>query len=136
MTNENNFLGTGWAFPPEFDDTTSETVMASNEDDIKQSLRILLSTSIGERVMQPKYGCNMKDYLYEPLNTSTQFLIREIVKDTILLYEPRVKLESLSLEADENEGKVLIYIDYRIIITNTRNNLVFPYYITEANLNI
>ncbi len=136
MSAENSFLGTGWTFPPEFDDANSETVMVSDEEDIKQSLRILLSTSIGERVMQPKYGCNLKDYLFEPLNTSTQFLIRDIVKDAILLFEPRVRMESLLLDVEENEGRVTLNIDYRIVKTNTRNNLVFPYYINEANLKI
>ena len=66
----NAFLGKGWAFPPTFDQNTGEVELVSDVLDINQSLTILLSTSLGERVMQPKYGCDMHDYLFEPLNSS------------------------------------------------------------------
>ena len=65
----NTFLGTGWAFPPTFDINTASVELVKNLDDINQSLNILLSTSLGERVMQPRYGCNLQDHLFDPLNS-------------------------------------------------------------------
>ena len=63
-----NFLGTGWSFPPSFNNEIASIELVSDEEDINQSLNILLSTSLGERVMQPRYGCNLEDYLFEPLS--------------------------------------------------------------------
>jgi hypothetical protein len=126
------FLGTGWSFPPTFDKGGATVEMLSDEDDIRSSLEILLSTSTGERIMQPKYGCDLKRFLFEPLNTSMKTLIKDLVKKSILYFEPRVKLEDISLVTDDNNGVLVITVEYTIISTNTRNNLVFPYYIKEG----
>ncbi len=126
------FLGTGWSFPPTFDKKGRTVEMLSDEADIKSCLGILLSTSIGERIMQPKYGCDLKRFLFEPLNTTLKAYIKDLVKKAILYFEPRIKLEEISLTTDDNEGILLITVDYTIITTNTRNNLVFPYYLEEG----
>lgn len=130
--NEVPFLGTGWSFPPTFDKKGRTVEMLSDEADIKSCLGILLSTSIGERIMQPKYGCDLKRFLFEPLNTTLKAYIKDLVKKAILYFEPRIKLEEISLTTDDNEGILLITVDYTIITTNTRNNLVFPYYLEEG----
>jgi len=126
------FLGSGWSFPPTFDKGSGSVEMLSDEADIKSSLEILLSTSLGERIMQPRYGCDLKIFLFEPLNTTMKAFIKDLVKKAILYYEPRIKLESLSLGGDDNSGILLISIEYTVIQTNSRNNLVFPYYIEEG----
>jgi phage baseplate assembly protein W len=126
------FLGTGWSFPPTFDKGGATVEVLSDEGDIRSSLEILLSTSTGERIMQPKYGCDLKRFLFEPLNTSMKTLIKDLVKKSILYFEPRVKLEDISLVTDDNNGVLVITVEYTIISTNTRNNLVFPYYIKEG----
>lgn len=130
--NEVPFLGTGWSFPPTFDKKGRTVEMLSDKADIKSCLGILLSTSIGERIMQPKYGCDLKRFLFEPLNTTLKAYIKDLVKKAILYFEPRIKLEEISLTTDDNEGILLITVDYTIITTNTRNNLVFPYYLEEG----
>src|SRR5215213_4828140 len=93
--NFNSFLGTGWAFPPAFNHNTGTTEMVSAEEDINQSLNILLSTSLGERVMQPQYGCNLQDYLFEPLNATVIGFIKDLVTNAILFYEPRIIAEKI-----------------------------------------
>ena len=70
MLENNSFLGRGWSFPPSFDNTIGEVVMQQGEADIQESLKILLSTSLGERIMQPRYGCNLTDLLFETLDTT------------------------------------------------------------------
>src|SRR4051812_16840443 len=98
----NSFLGTGWAFPPEFDRNATSIQMVSAEQDINQSLNILLSTSLGERVMQPKYGCNLDDFLFEPLNATVIGYIKDQVTNAILFYEPRIIAERVQVTAADS----------------------------------
>lgn len=129
-----SFLGTGWSFPPEFSKTTQEVKMISDEEDIQNSLEVLLSTKVGERLMQPGYGCNMDALLFEPINLSLQTYMKDLVSTAILYYEPRIKPEDVKLSAGDADGIVLIEVDYIIRTTNTRHNLVYPFYIGEGTL--
>ncbi|MBN8668816.1 MAG: GPW/gp25 family protein [Chitinophagales bacterium] len=132
MSDKSQFIGTGWAFPPAFDQATGGTVMSTGYEDIGGSLHILLSTTLGERVMRPDYGCNLRDYVFSPLNTSMEAYIRKLVEDAIIYYEPRITLEKLGVEFRDTEGLLLITIDYMIDATNSRANYVYPYYIKEG----
>lgn len=131
-----SFLGIGWAFPPSFNPGTGTVDLVSNEDDIKESLNILLSTSLGERVMQPRYGCNLNDYLFESMNSSVIGMIKHRVEQAILFYEPRIIAESIEVTTADSfdlvEGKFTITIDYTIPGTNSRFNYVYDYYTNEA----
>ena len=106
--------------------------MISGEEDINSSLQILLSTEVGDRVMQPKYGCTMDRLLFEPLDTSLQAYMKDLVRTAILYFEPRIILDDVRLEPEPEEGRILIRIDYTIATTNTRNNFVYPYYLNEG----
>ncbi len=132
----NSFLGTGWSFPPVFDKETGTVTMVSDMEDIDQSLNILLSTSLGERVMQPRYGCNLNDYLFEPLNSSVIGYIKDLVENAILFYEPRILAERIEVTAADSfdiiEGRFTIEIEYSIPGTNSRFNYVYDYYENEA----
>jgi len=132
--NDTSFLGRGWSFPPAFNLFTKEVEMTTGEEDIRKSMEILLSTTIGERFLQPLYGCNLEGYVFEPLNATISTEIRLTVKNAIDLFEPRIKLVSVKLDAGLiYEGRIDIAVEYDIISTNTRNNLVFPFYINEAH---
>lgn len=132
----NSFLGTGWAFPPSFNHESASVKMVSGEDDIKESLNILLSTTLGERVMQPKYGCDLTDYIFEGLNSSVIGYIKDRVKNAILYYEPRIIAEKITVTNDDSfdliEGRFIIGIDYTIPGTNSRFNYVYDFYKNEA----
>src|SRR5689334_3640876 len=106
--------------------------MISDREDIESSLRILLSTTVGERRMQPKYGCNMDRLVFEPADRSLQSYLKDLVKIAILYFEPRIILEDLTLEAEPLEGRILMTLTYTIAQTNTRYNFVYPFYITEG----
>ncbi|MFI5171329.1 MAG: GPW/gp25 family protein [Chitinophagales bacterium] len=133
MAQNNSFLGTGWGFPPSFSNATNEVKMLSDEADIESSLQILLSTRLGERTMQHSYGCNLDELIFEPLSTTFKTYITDLIKTAILYHEPRIQLNSVTLdESQELEGFVLINIDYSIRSKNTRFNYVFPYYKNEG----
>jgi len=131
---ERSFLGRGWGFPPTFSRQTGQVIMTADEEDINKSLEILLSTTIGERFLQPLYGCNLEEYVFETMNASTKTSIKITVKNAILMFEPRIKLLVVELLDDFiAEGRIDISVDYEVINTNTRFNLVYPFYLNEAN---
>jgi phage baseplate assembly protein W len=133
-SSERSFLGRGWSFPPKFSKKTSEVLMTADEEDINKSLEILLSTTIGERFLQPLYGCNLEDYVFETMNVSTKTDIKITVKNGILMFEPRIKLLTIELLDDfVSEGRIDISVDYEVININKRFNLVYPFYLSEAN---
>lgn len=128
-----SFLGTGWQFPPTWNNATKETAMASEEEDIHQSLQILLATRKGERIMQPEYGCNLDEMLFESMTTTFKTYIREMVRKAILFYEARIDLQTVTIDDSRDaEGIILIILEYMVRTTNSRFNFVYPYYKQEG----
>ena len=134
MDEINSFLGTGWSFPPQFSKTGKNVKMISDEEVIRNSLEVLLATRVGERLMQPKYGCNLDVMLFEPINITLQTFIKDLVFTSIFYYEPRVKPDDVKLSVPDQDGSILIEVQYTIRATNTRYNLVYPFYLQEGTL--
>ena len=133
MPVDKSFLGTGWSFPPEFNGTTRDVQTVSKEDDIQQSLYILFSTTPGERVMQPSYGCDLRSMVFENITESAVTAIRDIIEKAVLFFEPRIDLNSVDLNTGQiKEGILNILVDYTIRATNTRSNMVYPFYFQEG----
>jgi Bacteriophage baseplate protein W len=128
-----DFLGRGWSFPPDFTGPVTGVAMLEDDADVASSLQVLLSTTPGERVMQPLYGCNLSELVFENLDTRMKTLMADKVESAILYYEPRVKLDSVVLDDGRIlEGIVLIQVTYTVKSTNSRFNFVYPYYIQEG----
>lgn len=133
METKESFLGRGWGFPPEFSKNTKSVLLTEDEDDIEKSLEILLSTRLGERIMLPDYGCNLDELLFKPLNLTLKTYVIDLIKTAILYHEPRIDVEKIKIEpSTDNYGLLLINIDYRVRVTNSRKNLVFPFYQSEG----
>lgn len=126
------FLGNGWAFPPEFIQNKNSVKMIADEKDVRSSLEILFCTAVGERIMQPTYGCDLKKLLFEPLDTALKAYIEDMLKTAILYHEPRIRLDNVDLVTVPEEGRIDIYLDYTIRTTNSRYNFVFPFYKNEG----
>ena len=127
------FLGRGWSFPPAFQRSIAGVEMLDQEADIASSLEIILTTSIGERVMAPDFGCNLEDLLFENLDTTLKTLVADQIETALIYYEPRIDIEKINLDTDrELEGIVLIEVTYRVRSTNTRYNFVYPFYKNEG----
>lgn len=127
-----NFIGTGWSFPPTFLKSINTVQMVSDADDILQSLRILLSTQLNERVMRSDFGCNLSPMQFENITVTLLTKIRGIIKDAITLHEPRIDLNLIEFSTVDEDGKIAIEIIYTIRNTNSRHNFVYPYYIKEG----
>lgn len=107
--------------------------MVSDAEDIQQSLQILLSTRLGERVMQEEYGCDLTYVLFEEIDQSLLNTLTRLISDAILYHEPRIIMDNLDVSESRDElGLLLIRIDYTIRGTNSRFNMVYPFYINEA----
>lgn len=133
LEEKGSFLGRGWKFPPEFNQKTNEVEMSTNEQDIEESLNILLSTRIGERIMLPEYGCNLDELLFSPLNLTLKTYVIDLIKTAILYFEPRIDVLKIDItNSDEIEGELLIDLDYKIRATNSRRNQVYPFYRGEG----
>ena len=128
-----SFLGRGWAFPPEFNLEMGTVETVADEVDIKQSLEIILGTIPGERVMFPGFGCGIRSFVFESNDPTQISMLKDAIYDAILFNEPRIKLEKIEITYDNQlEGIVHIHIFYTVIITNTRSNMVFPFYFKEG----
>lgn len=133
MDSERTFLGKGWSFPPEFTKESRSVKMLQDEQDIESSLHILLSTRLGERIMVPDFGCNLDELLFKPLNLTVKTYVIDLIKRAILYHEPRIDVGKIALDPiNEIEGELLIRIDYTVRSTNSRKNMVFPFYKTEG----
>lgn len=131
MNIDQSFLGRGWSFPPTFNKQARGVVMTSNEEDIEKSLEILLATRIGERYLQPTYGCNLSDMAFEGLMASKAY-IKDLINNAILFHEPRIELRDIEMQASLEEGLIRISVEYSIVGTNTRHNYVYPFYLNEG----
>lgn len=130
-----SFLGTGWRFPPSFTQNGAMVELVADHEDIVQSLQILLATSLGERLMQEDFGCDLKYLLFEEINQGLHNRITSMITDAILNFEPRINLEDIDVSQSESENGLLnISILYRVRKTNSRYNFVYPFYINEASI--
>jgi uncharacterized protein len=134
MNASTSFLGTGWSFPPEFNKLTGTVKMLSDEEDIQNSLSVLLCTRVGERIMQPAYGCNMDVLMFESINEALVTYVRDLVFTAIYYFEPRINPENVMVQAAAEEGTLLVNVEYTTRSTNARHNMVFPFYLEEGNL--
>jgi uncharacterized protein len=126
------FLGTGWRFPI----TTDELLKIGTsryEENIKESIMIILGTRKGERVMRPDFGCGIHDLVFETTSSVSLGHIELSISEALTKYEPRIELINLDLSTEQiDKGILLINIQYRVISTNNRFNLVYPFYIREG----
>jgi phage baseplate assembly protein W len=132
MDKERDFQGTGWAFPPSFSKAKKSVETVSGQEDIKESLEIILSTRIGERILQPEFGADLSVYIFEAMNVRNQVRIKELIFDAIYMYEPRIRPDEVVMTDMLHDGKILLDIHYTIKSTNSRHNLVYPFYLTEG----
>jgi phage baseplate assembly protein W len=129
MSDPSDFIGRGIAFPMRVDQSGS-IATTSGVGDIDSSIRMILTTAPGERLMRPAFGCKIWELLFEPINANTLGLMSEAVKEAIGRWEPRVTLDEVRLDPDgQHAGEVLIEIDYIVRSTNDRRNLVYPFYV-------
>ncbi|HEY1403489.1 MAG TPA: GPW/gp25 family protein [Pyrinomonadaceae bacterium] len=125
----NQITGTGWRFPL-LPDEAGALQYSTGDESVEQSLKILLLTELGERVMRADFGCRAPRMVFAPGSVQYLGLLETTVREAVRDWEPRVELEDVRAEADpEDETRVTVSVSYLVRQTNTRNNLVFPFYL-------
>lgn len=133
MSRETPFLGRGWAFPPEFSAGGRNLATVSGVEDIRQSLEILFGTRLGERIMREDYGCSLDEFQFEEINSETLNRLERMIKEAVLYHEIRIELENLKFDLErEREGVLLIELDFTVPSSNSRYNMVYPFYLNEG----
>ncbi|HZR83913.1 MAG TPA: GPW/gp25 family protein [Candidatus Binatia bacterium] len=127
------FLGRGWAMPVHVDPRTGHVAYSEYEQDIRESILIILETAPGERVMRPNFGCGIHEMVFTALDSTTLRRIRSEVEEALQRYEARIEVVGVNVDdAASAEGKLLIELEYRVRRTNQVGNLVFPFYFREG----
>ena len=133
MSSSKDFLGRGFAFPPRIDSATGQFVMAESEEDIRQSIYIILMTRMKERAMLPDFGCNLHEYIFEVPDSEFEVEIGNEIVEALTKYEPRIINVEVRVDTKNlTDGMIYLNIDYTVRATNNPNNLVFPYYLMEG----
>ena len=127
------FLGKGWSFPVQVDEVTGTIRSVSSEEDIRQAVRLILQTNKGERVMNPEFGCNLRQYMFGQIDYTTCTQMEQEVRDALIRWEPRITDVEVQVElSDENAAQLLVKVSYVVRSTNNYFNMVYPYYINEG----
>ena len=133
--NCSSFLGTGWSFPPTFELADKQLLMSRSEHNINQSIELILQTPLGSRSLMPEFGCDLQSCLFRRFDASLEGEIIDIVESALLNFEPRIRVEQVTVTANTDANNVQqleIDISYRVISTNNRFNHVFPFSLNEA----
>jgi len=126
------FLGVGWKFPVQLREP-GEIALSRYEEDIREAIMIVLGTVPGERVMRPEFGCGIHQYVFAPNDTRTAGLVRFQVEEALKRWEPRIDVEPVTVGPDLSDPAVMrISIDYKVRATDTRFNLVYPFYLERG----
>ena len=133
MAGEKDFLGRGWKFPIQLDTVSGRVAESAYEQSISDSLKIILQTQPGERVMRPDFGCRLKEFSFQEINYTVLSLMEKEVRRAITLWEPRIIDVEVQCKPDQQgQGLVRIEISYVVRSTNNPYNLVFPFYLNET----
>jgi len=127
-----DFLGLGWNFPIGVDGSSEIALTADGEQSVRQSIWTILATAPGERVMRPDFGCGIHDLVFGVNNVATATSVTRAVRDALATWEPRIDVLDVSVAPDPSRASVLLIdISYQVRSTNSRFNLVYPFYLEQ-----
>ncbi|NJP68660.1 GPW/gp25 family protein [Streptomyces spiramenti] len=126
------FVGSGWAFPMRLS-PTGGIALVSGEREIEEAIQLVLATAPGERPMRPEFGCAIHDLVFAPVNEQTAGRIQHEVYLSLDRWEPRIKVQEVTVTAGEGANVLHIDVRYSIRGTNNPRSLVFPFYVIPSH---
>lgn len=130
---KNHFLGSGWYFPVSFTSGNYEVLTAEYEENINQSIHIIMQTKAGTRSMEPQFGSTLQNFFFRQMDETLKGEIIDAVKFALLNNEPRISVNQVTVTyPNPQSGTVNIDIAYTFNQTNTRHNYVYPFHINEG----
>ena len=128
----NEIIGSGLAFPLQVD-RRGGIALARDETDVEQAIELILATAPGERPMRPEFGCGVHDFVFDTIDAGTIGKMEVAIREALDRWEPRVIVETVDFGLEGvGEGRLVIDIGYRVRVTNTMRNLVYPFYVIPA----
>ncbi len=125
----NGSLGVGWSFPPEFSKNGGDVSLVSDEEDIRQSLEIIFTTALNERLNYPDFGCDLNNFMFEEINNSLVTKLKDMISNAVSNYEPRIGVISINIdESDEDARLLLIGLEYVILSSESVQSFVYTFY--------
>ena len=131
MAEKLDYLGKGWTFPLQIN-IQGGISLTSGAQDVKEAIRIILGTELGERLYRPNFGSRLSELSFAPLSPRTLFLIKLYVQEALTIWEPRIDLEEIETIPDPVLGKVEVVINYRLKSTYEYGSLVYPFYLMTS----
>jgi phage baseplate assembly protein W len=132
VRNVTEIIGSGLAFPLQVD-RRGGIALARDETDIEQAIELILGTAPGERPMRPEFGCGVHDFVFDSIDASTIGHMEDAIREALDRWEPRIVVETVEFDlSGVDEGRLMIDIGYRIRVTTTMRNLVYPFYVIPA----
>lgn len=123
MNTSGAIFGRSFGFPPRVG-PDGRMVWSEGEENIRESIRIILLTDFRERVRLPDFGGGLMAYLFEPNNVGTRHLIEERIGRALKRWEPRIRVESIRVEQDPQDREAAIAtIQYQLVATQARNSI-------------
>lgn len=127
-----SFLGRGWQFPIK-PDAEGRLNYVSGDEEIRQSVWLIVTTAQRERVMCEEFGCGLYDLVFDANTAGLRGLVEQNIRTALTRWEPRIDVLGVRAESPpEQRNLLLIHIDYRVRANNTIFNLVYPYYLLEG----
>lgn len=125
----NDIIGRGWAFPPGID-AQGGLALTSDYSELEQAIIIILTTSPGQRVMRPSFGCRLHELIFAPNNSQTAAQARRFVEQALARWEPRIRVVEIETGPDpDNANRLMIHIEYEVKVTHDIRSLVYPFYL-------
>ena len=125
----NPIIGRGWTFPPTLDERGT-IALTADDDEIRQSIHIILGTAPGQRIMRSEFGCRIHELVFAPNNNTTAGLASRYVNEALGRWEPRIDVQRVDVNPDPDEpARLVINVEYRVKATHSNRSLVYPFYL-------
>lgn len=128
-----DLVGRGVAFPINMSKGYNHVATVGGDENVRQSIYVIIHTAPGERVMHPDFGCEIHDLIFAPANNQTAREAERVVSNALKQWEPRINLQGVRVIPKQghtqDEGHLIIEIDYTLKSTSDSRNLIFPFYL-------
>ena len=127
--NDRAFLGAGMKFPPQIDPGTGRFAVSSREQSVREAVYLILMTNRGERWLEPGFGSQVTKYTFMDTSPTMMRLMSDELRELLLTQEPRISDVKIEIDPEVKEGCLLVDIQYTVAASNSRENIVFPFYL-------
>ena len=135
---EDDIIGIGWSFPPHFSKTAEDgagVIMHTGTEEIEDSLSVLFSTQLGNRLFRPDFGCSIEEFQFRAVDSATEIRVKRMIENAVVEFEPRIDLHGLDVDLSElTEGKLRIDLRYSIKASYVKENIIYPFHFENDTL--